>query len=102
MFDFADRMLLLVRDLAERLAKGEILTNPRLRALADKAFGGSRAKGTYTSRDAYDAQETALHTYLHETGASLLKLDMEAFSLLEQLSARLATQTDRTVEQIEL
>jgi protein strawberry notch len=99
--NLAGRMQSLALDIAQHLAAGESLNNPRLRELADVAFGGTRASGTYTSRDAYDAQEAGAHQYLLETGGSLLAQDLEAFSLLDKLTARLATQTDRTLEQTE-
>jgi predicted RNA methylase len=100
--DFTRRMQALVHEIATRLACGESFDNPRLRELADIAFGGTVAQGAYTSRDAYDAQEAAVNTYLLETGGPLLGKDTEAFSTLDQLTARLATQTDRTLEQTEL
>lgn len=99
--DFNRRMQALVHDIATRLEGGESFDNPKLRELADVAFGGTMAQGAYTSRDAYDAQEAAVNAYLLKTGTVLLSKDTEAFSTLDQLTARLATQTDRTVEQTE-
>ncbi len=99
--DFHRRIQALVHEIATRLASGESFDNPRLRTLASEAFGGGIANGAYTSRDAYDAQEAAVHAHLLETGASFLDPDVEAFSLIDQLTARLATQTDRTAEQTE-
>jgi hypothetical protein len=50
----------LIAELTERLSTGEAFDNPKLTLAADRIFGGSRAKGTYSPRDAYDAMETAV------------------------------------------
>ena len=47
----------LIEKLQERLIAGESFDNPKLTEIADQSFGGSRAQGRYTSRDAYDALE---------------------------------------------
>ena len=92
----------LIVDLKDRLANGESFDNPKLNELAEKAFGGTRAQGVYTCRDAYDAQEAAVNQYLLETHVATLLADSNtAFGLLTSLTDRLATQTDRTVEQTE-
>lgn len=46
----------LIAELQERLRAGESFDNPKLTEIADKSFGGTRAQGKYTSRDAYDAR----------------------------------------------
>src|SRR5579864_9683037 len=92
----------LIVDLQNRLAKGESFDNPRLNEIAENAFGGTRAQGVYTCRDAYDAQETAVNKHLLEAhAAKLLAAPGEAFGVLSSLTDRLATQADRTVEQTE-
>jgi len=92
----------LIVDLQNRLASGESLDNPKLNELAEIGFGGTRAEGVYTCRDAYDAQEAAVNKYLLEAQAIKLMADAnEAFLVLTNLTDRLATQTDRTVEQTE-
>ena len=47
----------LISELQERLHAGEHFNNRKLTEIADKRFGGTRAQGRYTSRDAYDALE---------------------------------------------
>ena len=51
----------LIRDLLLRLHRGDSFDNPKLRRLAEQAFGGTRTQGVYTSRDAYDALEAAVN-----------------------------------------
>jgi hypothetical protein len=66
----------LISELIERLNGGESFDNPKLTEVADRHFNGSRAKGTYTPRDAYDAMEAAVNKYLLEGKASdLLRMD---------------------------
>src|SRR6266849_3609960 len=92
----------LINEITKRLALGESFDNPKLSEIADQAFGGTRAQGAYTSRDAYDALETAVNKHLLETEArALMTMNAEAFATLSALTDRLATQTDRTLEQTE-
>ena len=92
----------LIEDLLRRIAEGESFDNPKLATLADQAFGGTRPQGVYTSRDAYDALETAVNRYLLTTKAqALMQMNAEAFADLRALIARLPTQADRTLEQTE-
>jgi len=92
----------LVEELVKRLTSGESFDNPKLIQIADQAFGGTRAQGVYTPRDAYDALETAVNKYLLEAEAqALMSMNAEAFAILSALTDRLATQTDRTLEQTE-
>jgi hypothetical protein len=92
----------LIQELVKRLSGGESLDNPKLTSLARQLFHGSRAKGSYHPRDAYDALETAVNKYLLQGPAKeLMKTDARAFADLDSLTARLPTQTDRTVEQTE-
>ncbi len=94
----------LIVELIERLSAGECFDNPKLTALADRHFNGSRAQGTYTPRDAYDALETAVNKYLLESKArELMQMSAEEAitNHLRPLTRQLATQTDRTNEQIE-
>ncbi|MDX6528498.1 MAG: hypothetical protein QOH41_788 [Blastocatellia bacterium] len=95
----------LVTELEERIEDGEPFDNPKLTRTADRVFGGSRAQGKYTPRDAYDAVEIAVNNYLLEKHAKeLMQRDVtEALaSVLRPLMQRLPTQTDRTLEQNEL
>lgn len=95
----------LIVELIERLSAGESFDNPKLREVADRHFNGSRAKGTYTPRDAYDALEAAVNRMLLEGKARELMRMNPAEALtnhLRPLISQLATQTDRTAEQTEL
>src|SRR5258708_2497488 len=95
----------LITELEERIEDGEPFDNPKLTRTADRVFGGSRAQGRYTPRDAYDAVEIAVNNHLLEKHAKeLMRMDLtEALaSILRPLMQRLPRQTDRTLEQIEL
>src|SRR6266404_5973780 len=95
----------LITELEERIEDGEPCDNPKLTKTADRLFGGTRAQGKYTSRDAYDALEIAVNNYLLETHArELMQLDVaEALAyVLRPLMQRLPRQCDRTLEQTEL
>ena len=94
----------LIAELQERLRAGESFDNPKLTEIADKSFGGTRAQGRYTSRDAYDALEVAVNKYLDSQARELMQMDVsEALaSVLRPLTKRLARQCDRTLEQTEL
>jgi hypothetical protein len=95
----------LVAELQQRLSAGECFDNPKLTEAATRNFGGSRAMGKYTPRDAYDALETAVNKYLLEVKArELMQMEgREAISFhLRPLTDQLPRQTDRTAEQTEL
>jgi hypothetical protein len=95
----------LITEVEERIEDGEPFDNPKLTRTADRVFGGSRAQGKYTPRDAYDAVEIAVNSYLLEKhAAELMQMDVpEALaSVLRPLMQRLPRQTDRTLEQNEL
>jgi hypothetical protein len=51
----------LVSELGKRLTLGESFDNRQLRELSDQFLGGTRGQGVWTSRDAYDALETAVN-----------------------------------------
>ena len=70
----------LINEIHEHLDAGESINNPTLTEMADRAYGGSRARGTYTARDAYDAMETAVN----------MLLDVEAPELMGYESDRCA------------
>lgn len=72
--------------------------------MANKAFGGSQAQGTYNSKDAYDAMELGLNLAVLESEyAPLNGTDSDqvraAIGYLETLQERLPTQTRRDDEQ---
>src|SRR5437764_13013596 len=94
----------LITELEERIEDGEPFDNPKLTRTAERVFGGSRAQGRYSPRDAYDAVEIAVNNHLSETHAlELMQMDLsEALtSVLRPLMHRLPRQTDRTLEQTE-
>src|SRR5258708_4695926 len=90
-----------INEIRKRLSAGESFDNPKLTRLADQFFGGTRIKGVYTPRDAYDALETAVNKFLLETIAQKLSGTNPALPELRALLARLPTQTARTTEQTE-
>jgi len=95
----------LISELEERIEDGEPFDNPKLTRTAERVFGGSRAQGRYTPRDAYDAVEIAVNNYLLEKhAAELMQMDVtdSLASVLRPLMQRLPRQTDRTLEQTEL
>jgi len=95
----------LIVELEERIEDGEPFDNRKLTRTADRIFGGTRAEGRYTSRDAYDAVEIAVNNYLLEKHArELMQMDVcdALAAVLRPLLQRLPTQTDRTLEQTEL
>jgi hypothetical protein len=67
----------LISELQERLNAGEHFDNPRLTEIADKRFGGTRAQGRYTSRDAYDALEVAVNRHLETSANKLMQGDFD-------------------------
>ena len=54
----------LIAELEERIEDGEPFDNPKLTRTAERVFGGTRAQGKYTPRDAYDAVEIAVNNHL--------------------------------------
>jgi hypothetical protein len=95
----------LVVELEERIEDGEPFDNPKLTRTADRIFGGTRAEGRYTSRDAYDAIEIAVNNFLLEKHArQLMQMDVcdALSSVLRPLMQRLPRQSDRTLEQTDL
>jgi P-loop containing NTP hydrolase pore-1/C-terminal domain on Strawberry notch homologue len=94
----------LVLELKERLATGERFNNPRLAEIANEILGGTRAEGTFSTRDMYDAAEAAANLLLLERDARLV-LEMNdpkraLESTLRPLLAQLPRQSERDHEQI--
>ncbi len=54
----------LIEEIQQRLLAGQSTNNRTLTEIADRAYDGSRARGTYTAKDAYDATETAVNKLL--------------------------------------
>ncbi len=95
------RLTAAVRELLEQ---GEAIDNRRLTALADEAFGGSRASGAYTVKDQYDAVEVAANEFVASRAARWLSMPASdaLAEIRETVLARLPRQTDgdRTQEQV--
>jgi tRNA G10 N-methylase Trm11 len=92
-----------IEEIHQRLLAGQSVNNRTLTEIADKAYGGSRARGTYTARDAYDATETAVNTVLETQASELMTVSVsDALSqTLRPLTERLPRQSDRTREQVQ-
>ncbi len=68
----------LIAELEERIEDGEPFDNPKLTKTADRVFEGTRARGKYSPRDAYDAVEIAVNNYLLEKHArELMQMDAD-------------------------
>lgn len=93
----------LIGEVEAALRHGEKIDNPKLTSLADKAFGGTRADGKYTPRDAYDAVEVAVNRVIADNAKALLENDpaQESIGFLTRLMDQLPRQADRTTEQVE-
>src|SRR5215510_3855571 len=90
----------LVTELEERIEDGEPFDNPKLTRTAERVFGGTRAQGKYTPREAYDAVEVAVNNHLLEKHArELMQMDVpEALgSVLRPFMPRLPRQPARTL-----
>src|SRR5262249_6231185 len=61
----------LIDELDAALSTGRKLDNRKLTQMADEAFNGTRAKGTYTAKDAYDALEVAVNRFVERSGKTL-------------------------------
>lgn len=90
----------------DQLAKNEAFTWQALFAQADAAFAGTQAEGKYTPKDAYDAMEAGMNSYiLANPGAFNPNASNEAAALivtrLHNLTQLLPTQSKRTAEQDE-
>ena len=92
----------LIDEIAARLTGDESIDNPMLTFMADRAFRGTRAKGTYTVRDAYDTLETAVNRLLSFKAKELMALSVgDALkNTLRPIVTRLPRQSDRTREQV--
>jgi predicted RNA methylase len=92
----------LIHEISARLAGDESIDNPMLTFMADRAFRGTRAKGTYTARDAYDALETAVNRLLGFRAKELMAMSVTDVlkDTLRPLVRRLPRQSDRTREQV--
>ncbi len=84
-----------------RIESGEgFKNNPDFWKAADEAFGGTRASGTYTARDAYDALEAAVNRWVGERPELMAGDPATALATLRELLLKLPTQVDRDDTQI--
>lgn len=84
------------------IKKGTAFNSSLLFELADKAYGGTMADGTYTVKDAYDAMELAVNKTLLSVAKNFngdVKTAVRAVNKLQSILDKLPTQTKRTEEQ---
>jgi hypothetical protein len=75
----------------------------RLEKLGQEVYGGTRAQGAFEMRDLYEAQEAAVNGWLRENSQRLMGTPIEqALAEINEMSGRLATQTVRNKQQIDL
>ncbi len=88
---------------ATRLRDGITFNNPSLSALAGETLGGSRMRGTFSSKYVYDCFEAASNRVLLETHARTLMAMVDPRVGLEHVVrpflSQFPTQVDRTLEQ---
>lgn len=81
---------------------GGFKNNREFTDVAERALGGTRGRGTFSPRDAYDALEAGVNKWVTKHGERLMTADPHtALDELRGLLRRLPTQTDRTREQVE-
>lgn len=88
----------------QRIESGEgIKSNPEFWQIADKAFGGTRASGAYTARDAYDAMEAGVNLWIEHAllTPDALRRRFKPLQDLRELLSKLPTQVDRDNTQVE-
>jgi len=97
--EIADYVLYLLK-----IGRTKAFTNKKLFEAADKAFGGTQAKGKYTPKDAYDAMELGVNKFIldsfkeQELPGDIDKAKSQLDKLLKMMDV-LPTQTKRTEEQ---
>jgi hypothetical protein len=93
----------LIAAVRHRLLAGYIFNNPTFTELTAEHLGGSRMRGTFSSKYAYDVLEVAVNGLLLDDGArALMGMEDPLLGLthvLRPLLEQLPTQTDRTHEQ---
>ncbi|KKN12615.1 hypothetical protein LCGC14_1014680, partial [marine sediment metagenome] len=90
----------LIASVKESLKTGEALSAKDFFAMADEAYGGTRAEGTYGPSDAYDALETAVNQSLLNSTDPTQDADKAQGDIekIEELLNKLPTQTNRSGE----
>jgi hypothetical protein len=95
--DLLPRTETLIEEIHQRLLAGHSVNNRTLTVIGERAYGGSRARGTYTAREAYYAPETAVNKLLEPKASELMTMSAsDALSqTLRTLTERLPRQADR-------
>lgn len=88
---------------AEKVASGQSFTANWLFDVANNAYGGTMADGTYSVKDAYDGMELGINKYLMnadfaKAGNGSLKDALNTLSDLQNILRNIPTQTKRTEE----
>ena len=88
---------------SEMITKGKDFSSGWLFDIADKAYGGSQADGTYTVKDAYDGMELGINKYLMsadfvKNGNGSLAEAKKTLSKIQDMLSHIPTQTKRTAE----
>jgi len=87
----------------ERLKSGEgIKNNPELTTLAEQAFGGTRAQGTFDSSDMYNALEAGINKYLLSKSSLMTNKTItpkdHLLVIQNAVMEKIPTQADRSAE----
>lgn len=85
------------------IENGKSFSAAKLFEIADQAYGGTMAEGTYTVKDAYDGMELAVNQYLMQSdvvknGNGDAKAAKATLDKMVELLSKLPTQTKRTEE----
>jgi predicted RNA methylase len=94
----------LLKSVVAHLESGRGLASQQFFAMADQAYGGTRAQGKYGASDAYDVLELAINQYIKDHGEGLAPTQdygaaVEVAKWLDdELLAKIPTQTTRTGE----
>lgn len=88
---------------AEKVASGQSFTANWLFDVANNAYGGTMAEGTYSVKDAYDGMELGINKYLMnadfvKVGNGSLEDALNTLSELQGIMRNIPTQTKRTEE----
>lgn len=95
----SDPLHTLVDMIVTELDNSKSLNNQALTELARKAYGGTRGEGKYNVRDAYDAMEAAVNKHIEKSGIVNFNDPSGTIKRLQELTDRLARQTDRNEDQ---
>ena len=85
------------------IAAGKDFSSGWLFDVADKAYGGTQAEGTYTVKDAYDGMELGINKYLMsadfiKNGNTSLEKAEQTLTNIQDMLKHIPTQTKRTAE----